>query len=90
MYRNEMATTSEAPSVTDRQYNATGSGDDNDSGGGLNRVVVVPNDGEPSSSAENVPHVAEVPEPRHIPILNDRGQNHEGKVRKKPRLLHNC
>ena len=82
-----MATTSEAPSVTDRQYNATGSGDDNDSGGGLNRVVVVPNDGEPSSSssAENVPHVAEVPEPRHIPILNDRqgrGQNHEGKVRK--------
>ena len=37
-----------------------------------------------SPVAENVPHVAEVPEPRHIPILNDRGrgQQQQGKVRK--------
>ena len=76
-----MATTSETPSVTDRQYNAT----DND-GGGMNRVVVVPKDEDSSPSAptaENVPHVAEVPEPRNIPILNDRegkGQKQEAKV----------
>ena len=76
-----MATTSETPSVADRQYNAT---DNND--GGLNRVVVDPKDEESSPSAptaENVPHVAEVPQPRNIPILNDRegkGQKQEAKV----------
>ena len=75
-----MATTSETPSVADRQYNAT----DND-GGGLNRVVVDPKGDEssPAPTAENVPHVAEVPQPRNIPILNDRegkGQRQEAKV----------
>ena len=81
-----MATTSEAPSVTDRQYNTTGSGDDSGGDGELNRVIVVPEHVEsPSPAAENVPHVAEVPEPRHIPILNDRGrgQQQKSKVRKK-------
>ena len=75
-----MATTSETPSVAGRQYNATES-----DGGGLNRVVVAPKDGEPSPAptAKNVPHVAEVPQPRNIPILNDRegkGQKQEAKV----------
>ena len=76
-----MATTPETPPVTDRQYNAT---DNND--GGLNRVVVDPKDEDSSPSAptaESVPHVAEVPQPRNIPILNDRegkGQKQEAKV----------
>ena len=77
-----MATTSETPPVTDRQYNAT----ENNDSGGLNRVVVDPKDEDSSPSAptvESVPHVAEVPQPRNIPILNDRegkGQKQEAKV----------
>ena len=49
-------------------------------------MVVDPKDEESSPSAptaENVPHVAEVPQPRNIPILNDRegkGQKQEAKV----------
>ena len=47
--RNEMASTSEAPSVTDRQYNTT----DNDSGG-LNRVVVDPEHRDSVARWQNV------------------------------------
>ena len=70
--RNEMATTSEAPAVV--EYNITGDGDTD----GMKRVVLPVDD----TAAVSVPHVAEVPKPKQMPIPSDREQ--EVKVSKYP------